>query len=93
MNIRTLLKQSFVAMPLLLSGMAVNDYVLAANYQTNLLFSGGSTVSGTTNEGSKVDGTLKVNQSSTLASTSNCKWDCWYDPITKTRQCGYRCSV
>ncbi len=93
MNIRTLLKQFFVAMPLLLSGMTVNDYALAANHQTNLLSSGGSTVSGTTNEDSKVDGTLKVNHSSTLASTSNCNWGCWDDPITKTRQCGYRCSV
>jgi hypothetical protein len=93
MNIRTLLKQFFVAMPLLLSGMAVNDYVLAANHQTNLLSSGGSTVSGATNEASKLDDTIIVNQPSTLASTSNCKWECWYDPITKRQQCGYRCPV
>lgn len=85
--------------PLLRNSLAVSAFLIPtlstvnSFFETNVLLHSLSFKTPVNLQSQHIKSTVNSPVIASHKSTSNCKWECWYDPISKTQQCGRRCSV
>lgn len=89
MNISPLLRKSLAVSAFLIpTWIAVNSI-----FETNAQLHSLSYSTPVTLQSQRINSTINLPVIASQESNLTCKWECWYDPISKTQQCGRRCSV